>query len=46
MALRYKNIKNKSQNNDISNIDTPPGEPGVSKNPKDQSEDHYGKLER
>ena len=24
----FKNIKNKSQNNDISTIDTPPGVPG------------------
>ena len=46
MALQYKNIKNKSENNDISTIDTPPGVPGVSKNPEDQSKDLFGKLER
>ena len=38
--------KTNLKNNDISNIDTPPGVPGVSKNPKDQSKDHFGKLER
>ena len=27
-------------------IDTPPGVPGVSKNPEDQTEDHFGNLER
>ena len=46
MALQYKNIKNKSWNNDISTIDAPPGVPGVSKNPEDQTEDHFGELER
>ena len=45
MALRYKNIKNKSWNNDISTIDTPPGVPGVSKNLEDQTKGHFGKLE-
>ena len=30
----------------FSTIDTPPGVTGVSKNPKDQTEDHVGKLER
>ena len=40
MALQYKNIKNKSWNNDISTIDTPPGRP------EDQTEDHFGELER
>ena len=43
MVVQYKNSKNKSWNNDISSIKTPPG---VSKNPKDQSEDHFGELER
>ena len=42
MALQYKNIKN----NYISTIDTPPGVPGVSKNPEDQPEDHFVELER
>ena len=45
MALRYKNIKNKSWNNDISTVDKPSGVPGVSKNPEDQTEDHFGELE-
>ncbi len=45
MALQYKNIKNKSWNNNISTIDTPPGVPGVSKNLEDQTEDHFGELE-
>ena len=35
MALRYKNIKNKSEIYDIFTIDTPP----------DQTEDHFGELE-
>ena len=43
MALQYKNIKNKSWNNDISTIDTPPG---VSKNLEDQTEDLVSELER
>ena len=42
MGLQYKNI----QNNDISNIDTPSGVPGVSKNLEDQTDDHFGELER
>ena len=25
---------------------SPPGVPGVSKNPEDQTEDHFGELER
>ena len=29
-----------------STIDTPPGVPGVSKNPHDQTEVHSGELER
>jgi hypothetical protein len=45
MSLRYKNIKNKSLNNDISTIDMPPGVMGVSKNPEDQTEDHFSELE-
>ena len=44
--LWYKNIKNKYQNNDISNIDNSPGLPGVSKNLEDLTEDHFGELER
>ena len=46
MWLRYKNIKNKSLNNDISTIDMPPGVPGMSKNLEDQTEDHFSELER
>ena len=46
MALGYNNIKNKYRNNDIYTIDTPPGVRGVSKNPWDQTEDHFGELER
>ena len=38
MVLRYKNIKNKYWNNDLFTIDMPPGVPGVSKNPVDQTE--------
>ena len=45
MALPKKNIKNKSWNNDISTIDTLPGVLGVSKNPEDQTEVHFGELE-
>ena len=45
MVLRYKNIKNKYWNNDISTIDMPPGMPGVSKNLKDQTEDPLGEFE-
>ena len=46
MALQYKNIKNKSKNNDVSTIDMPPGVPVVSKNLEDQTENHFGELER
>ena len=31
MALSYRNIKNKCQNEDISTIDPPPGTPGIAK---------------
>ena len=41
MALRYKKIKNKPQNNDVPKIDKPPGVPGVSKNLENQTEDHW-----
>ena len=29
----------------FSTIDMPPGVPGESKNPEDQTEDHFGELE-
>ena len=40
-----QNYKNKSENNDISTIDMPQGMPGVSTNPKDQTEDPFGKFD-
>ena len=48
MHIYYTNLHSdlNDQNLFYSIIDVPPGVPGVSKNPDDQTEVHSGELER